>query len=243
MAHKTRKRLSKTELKRDPVNDFLLKSMTYLKEHLTLIASVLGGLLIVILIVQAFSGSSKRQGDEAAAGLYLAGQLYQLGMSSFQSGMYDQAMGQLQTARNVAQNNYRAYPGRDAGRWSMLLQAKIGIVFGQEDEVVEQLQEFLATRPGDEFEAIGNLYLASALENRGGGADVSLSRELYGELLASEEPGSQIAWEAENGLTRLDLAAGDYASARRHLEAALAVFPDTTEFVQYQFSMLSIAGY
>jgi len=243
MAHKTRRRLTKTELKKDPVNEFLFKTMTFLRDNLKVIASVLGGMVIVTLIVQSLSSSSARQSDESVAGFFLAGQLYELGMSSFQSGQYDTAMSQLQTARSVAQNNYRAYSGRDSGRWSMLLQAKIGIIFGLEDEVIPQLQEFLATRPSVEFADTGRLYLATALSNRGGGADAVTARGLYEEVLASADSSSQLAWEAFNGLARLDFASEDFQAARQHLNAAFAIFPDTTEFMEYQLARLDLAGF
>jgi len=51
MAHKTRKRLTKTELKKDPVNDALLSSMGFLQKHIRGIAMGAGVLVILILIV------------------------------------------------------------------------------------------------------------------------------------------------------------------------------------------------
>jgi len=243
MAHKTRRRLTKTELKKDPVNEFLFRTMTFLKDNVKVIASVLGGLVVVTLIIQSLSNSSTRQADAAVAGFYLSGQLYEMGMSSFQSGQYDMAMSQLQTARTVAQNNYHEFPGKDSGRWSMLLQAKIGILFGMEDEVIPQLQDFLASRPDRQFADTGRLYLAAALENRGGADDAAIARSYYEEVLASADSISQQAWEANNGLARLDFASEDFQSARLHLDAAFAIFPDTTEFMEYQLAKLDLAGF
>jgi len=243
MAHKTRKRLTKTELKKDPVNEFLMGTMTFLKEHLTMIAATLGALVIVILIVQSFSESASRQSNEATAGYYLAGQLYQLGMSSFQSGQYETALGQLQTAMTVAQNNYRAYPGRQDGRRSALLDAKIGIIFGLEDQVIPQLGDFIASRPDEALTNTARLYMATALENRGGTNDLINARDAYDEILASVDPGSQLAWQAYTGLARLAFETDDFENARRNLDSALAIFPDTTEFMEYQLARLDYAGF
>lgn len=242
MAHKTRKRLSKTELKKDPINDALLNSMAFIQKHLMGIAMGGGILVLVILIVQSFTSSAKNQGNDAVADFYLAGQMYEMAMSGFQSGQYEMSMGQLQAARTVAMNNYRAYSGRDSGQRSAVLAAKIGIIFGMEEEVITELQDFLSTNPAEQHADQARLHLAVALENRGGTADLSNARDLYTTILGSVEQNSQIAWEAQSGLSRVGFATGDLQSAREHLEDALEIFPDTTEFQEYQLAILQSAG-
>ncbi len=119
MAHKTRKRLTKTELKKDPVNDALLKGMTYVQEHLKQL--LIGGLILIVavLVVQSLSGNASRQADESRAQLFLASQIYDMGMTNLtRYGNVDVAVSQLQTAQQLARNNYRNYPGRMPGKRS-----------------------------------------------------------------------------------------------------------------------------
>lgn len=242
MAHKTRKRLSKTELKKDPINDVLLKSMGFIQKHLMGIAMTGGILVLLVLIVQSFSTSAKNQGNEAVADFYLAGQMYEMAMSGFQNGQYEMSMGQLQAARTIAMNNYRAYPGRDSGQRSAVLAAKIGIIFGMEEEVIPELQDFLASDPDIQHANPARLHLAVALENRGGATDLVNASDLYTTVLGSVDQGSHMAWEAFSGLSRVAYANGDLQGAREHLEDALGIFPDTTEFQAYQLARLESAG-
>jgi len=241
MAHKTRKRLTKTELKKDPVNDALMGSLAFLQKHIRGIAMSAGVLVILILIIQSFSLSAKNQGNESVANLYLVGQMYEMALGGFQSGQYDMAMGQLQMVRSLALNNYAAYPGRDSGQWSAVLAAKIGIVFGMDEQVITELQDFLATNPDIQHANPARLHLAIALENRGSGADLSTARDLFSEVHGTVDAQSQMAWEAISGLSRIAYTMGDLQSSRDHLETALSLFPDTTEFQAYQLARLEYA--
>ncbi len=241
MAHKTRKRLTKTELKKDPVNDALLGSMTFIQKHIRGIAMGAGVLVILILIVQAFSATARNQGNESVANFYLVGQMYEMALNGFQSGQYDTSMGQLQMVRSLALSNYAAYPGRDSGQRSAVLAAKIGIIFGMEEQVITELQDFLASNPDIQHANPAKLHLAVALENRGSSTDLGTARDLYSEVLALVDGESQMAWEAISGLSRIAYSMGDLQSSREHLETALALFPDTTEFQAYQLARLEYA--
>jgi len=167
--------------------------------------------------------------------------MYEMALGGFQSGQYEMAMGQLQMVRTVALNNYAAYPSKDSGQRSALMAAKLGIVFGMEEQVITEMQDFLATNPDIQHANSARLHLAVALENRGGGADLSNSRDLYSEVLSTVDGESQMAWEAISGLSRIAYATGDLQNSREHLEAALAIFPDTTEFQAYQLARLEYA--
>ena len=242
MAHRTRKKLTKTELKKDPVNEALLKGMGYLQEHVKqfVIAGVV--LIIAVLVFQSLTSNASRQANEARAQYFLAQQLYNMGMDNLvRYGDIEVAVSQLQTAQQVARNNYRSYPGRLSGKRSAILAAKIGILFRMESEVITELQDFLASDPGGELETSASLHLAIALENRGGGADYSVARELYRSILDNVPENSQLAWEAYSGLSRIDYATEDYQSSLQNLQTALEIFPDTTEFVRYQLTRLEMA--
>lgn len=242
MAHRTRKKLTKTELKKDPVNDALFKGMVYVQEHLKqiLIAGVI--LIAAVLVVQSLAGSSRRQSDEARAHYFLAAQLYEMGMDNLlRYGNVEVAVSQIQTARQIAGNNYRNYPGKLSGRRSAILAAKIGIMFRMESEVISEMQDFLATDPGGELRNSASLHLAQALENRGGGDDIVNARHLYNDILGRTPENSHLAWEAYSGLSRLDYETNDFQNSLENLQAALEISGDTTDFVRYQLARLEIA--
>lgn len=238
MAHRTRKRLTKTELKKDPVNDAILNSVTYLQDHLKqfIIGAVI--LVVIVLVVQSVSQSADRQADDASAQYYLAGQLYDMGMNSFRYGQFEMAIGQLQTARQIASNNFRAYPGRTAGKRSAILAAKIGIILSLESEVIPALQSFIASDPGADIKDSARLHLAIALENRGGENDLVIAKELYFEILENTTERSQLAWESNYGLSRISFRSNNYEASREYLLSALEISRDTTAFMFYQLARL-----
>jgi tetratricopeptide (TPR) repeat protein len=242
MAHRTRKKLTKTELKKDPVNEALLKGMSYIQDHVKQLV-ITGAIIILgVLVIQSFSSNADRQANEARAQYFLATQLYNMGMENLiRYSDVEVAVSQLQTAQQLARNNYRTYPGRMSGKRSVILAAKIGILLRMESEVITELQNFLASDPGGEIETSASLHLAIALENRGGGADYAAAKELYNSILQNAPDNSQIAWEAYSGLSRIDYSLEDYQGALENLQAALEIFPDTTEYVEYQLSRLEMA--
>lgn len=242
MAHRTRKKLTKTELKKDPVNDALLKGMVYVQEHLKQILIAGAVLIVAVLVVQSLTGSSRRQSDEARAQYFLATQLYEMGMDNLlRYGDIEVAISQIQMARQIAANNYRNYPGRLPGRRSAILAAKIGIMFRMESEVIANMQDLLATDPGRDLHNSASLHLAQALENRGGGEDIINARQHYNDILSNTPENSQLAWEAYSGLSRLDFETNDYQSSLENLKAALEISRDTTDFVRYQLARLEMA--
>jgi tetratricopeptide (TPR) repeat protein len=242
MAHRTRKKLTKTELKKDPVNEALLKSMAYLQDHVKqfIIAGVL--LIVGVLVVQSLSGNARRQADEARAQFFLASQIYNMGLDNLvRYGNIEVAVSQLQSAQQLSRNNYRSYPGRLAGRRSEIIAAKVGIIFRMESEVITELQDLLATNPGRDIENPASLHLAIALENRGGANDLANARELYNNILQSVPANSQLAWEAHSGLSRIDYMMENYEESLDHLNTALEISGDTTDYVEYQLTRLNMA--
>ena len=240
MAHRTRKRLTKTELKKDPINDAIVNSVTYLQDHLKqfIIGAVI--LVVLVLVVQSVSQNADRQADDAFAQYYLAGQLYDMGMNSFRYGQFEMAIGQLQTARQIASNNFRAYPGRISGKRSAVLAAKIGIMLSMESEVIPALQSFIASDPGVDIEYAARLHLAIALENRGGENDLIIAQELFSEILENTPECSQLAWESNYGLSRIFFRSNDYETSRQYLLSALEISRDTTDFMYYQLARLDM---
>ena len=240
MAHRTRKRLTKTELKKDPINDAIVNSVTYMQDHLKQFIIGAAVLVLIVLVVQSVSQNANRQADEAFAQYYLAGQLYDMGMNSFRYGQFEMAIGQLQTARQIASNNFRAYPGRISGKRSAVLAAKIGIMLSMESEVIPALQSFIASDPGADIENSARLHLAIALENRGGENDLINAQELFSEILENTDEHSQLAWESYYGLSRIFYRVNDYETSMEYLQSALEISRDTTDFMYYQLARLDM---
>jgi tetratricopeptide (TPR) repeat protein len=241
MAHKTRKKLTKSELKKDPVNEALMNAMYFLQHHFK--QFVIGGvaLIVAVLVIQSLSGNAQRQADESIAQYFLAGQMYNMGMENLRYGDIETSVGQLQGAQQIARNNYRTYPGRESGRRSQILAAKIGIIFGMNSEAISELQSFLAADPGTDLENSASLHLAIALENRGGVNDLLNAQDLYRGILENTPELSQLAWESYSGLSRILFTLEDYEASRENLDAALAISRDTTDFVSYQIARLDMA--
>ncbi len=241
MAHKTRKKLTKSELKKDPVNEALMNGMYFLQQHIR--QFMIGGvaLIVAVLVIQSLSGNAQRQADESIAQYYLAGQMYSMGMENLRYGDIETSVGQLQGAQQIARNNYRTYPGRESGRRSAILAAKIGILFGMNSEVISELQDFLAADPGTDLKNSANLHLAIALENRGGTNDLINAQDIYRGLLENTPDHSQLALESYSGLSRVLYTLEDYEASRTNLDAALAISRDTTDFISYQIARLDMA--
>lgn len=241
MAHRTRKRLTKTELKKDPVNEALLKGMAYVQDHVRQLIIAGIALIVVVLVVQAIVRDTRRQADSAAANLYLAGQIYLMGLESLEYGEYQMAVNRIETAHQLAASNYARYPGRRAGRRSAILAAKTGIMLGMETQVIADLQDLLAADPDRDLTNSASLHLAVALENRAGAGDLSMAMDLYEDVMANAGGDAQLLREANSGLSRVHYALGNYEESYEHLETAISMFPDTTDFHRYHISRLEMA--
>ncbi len=240
MAHRTRKKFTKSELKKDPVNEALMNALVFLQEHIR--QFIIGGvaLIVAILVIQSLSSNADRQDNECLAQYYLAGQLYNMGMENLRYGDIETAIGQLQSAQQIARNNYRTYPGKESGRRSVILAAKVGIMFGMNSEVITDLQGFMAADPGKYLMNSASLHLAIALENRGSANDMAIAQNLYQNILENTPEHSQLAWESYSGLSRILYTLNDYEASRANLEAALEISQDTTQFVSYQIARLEM---
>ena len=238
MAHKTRKRLTKTELKKDPVNDALLKGMEFFQTHLRLLTILLIVFTILVFVGRSFINKSSEQDDICIANLYFAQQVYSSALQAAQNGQNETALNQLNTAQSIAMNNYNRFPGKDAGKQSLILASMVGIILGNEEAVISELDDFLATNPGEDIENSASLYMA--IENRGGAVDLTNAQNLLNNILNSNA-GNQLRWEAFSALSRIAYEIEDYVQAGAMMDSALTIFPDTTEFVTYQLTRLAFA--
>lgn len=238
MVHRTRKRLTKTELKRDPVAENLQKAWDFGREHLK-------GLIVTCLIVaagiaatQAAVRTSRRQNEDAMARYLFADILYEQAEQAALAGQAQQASGLLNQAYSLSGATYEQNQNRIWGRRAAILSAKAGILLGRYDDVISSMQQLIGSRPQQEILVAARLHLAVATENRGGPEDLAVARETYTELLPDSTDYPMVTAEALGGLARLSLADRDSTAAREWLGRALALKADTTDYDRYLLAAL-----
>ena len=77
MVHRTRKRLTKTELKRDPIAENLVKAWDFVRDHIKEVAIGAAVVLVVIVAVQALGNTSRNQNARAMARYMMADLMYE----------------------------------------------------------------------------------------------------------------------------------------------------------------------
>ncbi|MBN1433911.1 hypothetical protein JW921_04070 [Candidatus Fermentibacterales bacterium] len=241
MAHRTRKRLTKQELRRDPVAERLYEWWSFSRTHTTQL--ILGGVAVIaaIAVMSSLLGRSRAQELEAMAGYLTAELIYEQAEQQAASGSSEQAVQALQAAWTVAGEVASQHRNRIWGRRAALLSARLGILMGRNEEVISSMQELLAAQPPREVSNQARLHLAVALENRGGVEDLQNAYTRYSEILESAPPTSVIRAEAMEGLARLEMRSGDYAAARGWLDGALEVLPDTSMYIRHLLTTIEWA--
>lgn len=233
MVHRTRKRLTKTELRRDPVAENLQKGWDFGRAHLKGLLIACAAVAVGIVAIQAAVRTSRSQNEDAMARYLFADMLYEQAEQLALSSQPEQASGLLTQAYTLSTSTYEQNQNRIWGRRSAILAAKTGILLGRYDDVIGSLQQLLGSNPQREIAVAAMLHLAIATENRGGPQDLAGARESYTALLADSSEYPMVAAEALSGLARLSMLDGDYPSAREWLERALALKADTTDFDRY----------
>ncbi|HOF66156.1 MAG TPA: hypothetical protein PLX54_00850 [Candidatus Fermentibacter daniensis] len=238
MAHRTRKRLTKTELKRDPVAENLATAWNFLRSHIKETAIGCVVLLALILVIQSVIQSSRRQNAESMARYILAETLFEQAEQLSAAGNMDQAAAALNQAYMVAGEVYSRNQNRDWGRRSAILAAKAGILLGRDNEVIQTMQSLLSSRPDAMTKASALLHLGVALENRGGEQDLLNARNSYSTVAGDSVKYPIMAAEALAGLSRISMADGDVETARDLLVRSIEMRGDTTEFDEYQLARM-----
>jgi hypothetical protein len=238
MAHRTRRRLTKTELKRDPVAENLGRAWEFLRAHVKETAIACAALLATILIVQGVISSGRKQNADSMARYILAETIYEQAEQLVSAGRPDEAAAALNQAYTMAGEVFSRNQNRDWGRRAAILAAKAGILLGRESEVIETLQTLLASRPEGMIAQSARLHMGIALENRGGVEDLANARTSYTEAAADSADFPVMAAEALAGLSRLSLLDGDTESARALLQASMEMRGDTTDFDTYQLALI-----
>lgn len=242
MAHRTRRRLTKTELKRDPVAENLGRAWEFLRAHVKETAIACAALLAVILIVQSVISSGRKQTAESMARYILAETIFEQAEQLVAAGRPEEAATALNQAYTMAGEVFDRNQTRDWGRRAAILAAKAGIILGRETEVIETLQTLLASRPDDMIAQSARLHMGIALENRGGLEDRANARVNYTEVAADSAEYPVMSADALAGLSRLALLDGDTDTARMLLQESMEVRGDTTDFDQYQLALIDQAN-
>lgn len=238
MAHRTRRRLTKTELKRDPVAENLGRAWEFLRTHVKETAIACAALLAVILIVQSVISSGRKQNADSMARYILAETIFEQAEQLVSAGRPEEAAAALNQAYTMAGEVFSRNQNRDWGRRAAILAAKAGILLGRETEVIETLQTLLASRPDGMIAQSARLHMGIALENRGGVEDLANARASYAEVAADSAEFPVMSGDALAGLSRLSLLDGDRESARMFLQESMEVRGDTTDFDLYQLALI-----
>jgi tetratricopeptide (TPR) repeat protein len=243
LANKTRRRLTKTELKKDPIAENLMKGMDFLQSHLKELIGL--GIIIVvgIIVVQMVVGSSRKAENEAMAGYITADILFAQAEQYSAANQPETSVQALQACYTLATEVYSQNSNRSWGRRAAILSAKAGIILGLDEQVITTLQDLLSTGPDPEIANGARIHLAIALENRGGIEDLRNAALHLQEVVDQAPAESMIAAEAMAGLARIAYRREEYEEAADWLARSLAITGDTTDFASYQLARLEFGHY
>ena len=243
MANKTRKRLTKSQLKRDPVAENLIKAWTFFNDHIKAIVAGMIAVIVAIFVIQSVVDSSK-SGNRQALALHLMADTYLTqAMSASVSGQEQQAqmaLSLLGQTRQIAMMNYQNNPGRIWGVRSAVLAAKCSILMGAEQEAIDLLNEILAAGPSDQLRAEILIHMATAQENRGGQGDLEGAAANCREILEIVPDSSSMAMEAMSLLGSLAMQQNDLEAANDYIGTVTELRGDTTNFQMYQLRRLEL---
>ncbi|MBD3370749.1 tetratricopeptide repeat protein [Candidatus Fermentibacteria bacterium] len=238
MAHKTRKRLTKSELKHDPIADALLKGWEFTQRYLKEIIGAFVLIILVIVVVQTLSGRSGQQDARALARYLTADRLYEQAVQLSVSGMHEQSIQALTNTYRLAARVYSENPGRIWGRRAAILQAKCGVMLGRTEEAIDVLNQLMASNPSEFVRKSAQLHLAIALENRGDSEDLLNAMELCRNLLSTTNDTSGVAHEAMMAMARIWYQKDQPDSSLKWLQRSLVLQEDTTGFERYMLAEL-----
>lgn len=243
MANRTRKRLSKSELKKDPIYDNLEAGLVFVKARYK---ELLGGLLVLVLgivAITAITESSRRADEEAMAGYITASSLYDQALMLAAEGDIQSSVQALSACNSIAMENWNRHPQRSWGRKSAIIAVKILTLQGQDDQALSLIADVLAARPGREVEIAAHVHLATVLENRGSPQDLINAEESYRrviELTQGNEDFIPLTAEAMMGLSRVWWERGNRETSREWLDRYLELQPDTTAFAGFHLARLNV---
>jgi tetratricopeptide (TPR) repeat protein len=239
VAHRTRKKLTKKEIERDPIGEKLEIGVLFIQKHYREAIGGIAALLVIILVLQYLGAKKSSASDEAMAGFITASQFYSQAMSSAVASQPQQAFQALDAAYSLSMQTWNNNPQNVWARNSAVLGAKIDIVRGNYDAAISTLSTVLAANPNKTIKIPALLHIGIVLENRGSEQDLTNAVSSYQELLSITENDNQIRAEALSGLSRVYFAQQKYTESEEALSRALSFSADTTAFEAYQIARLA----
>jgi tetratricopeptide (TPR) repeat protein len=241
MAHRTRRRFTKTELRKDPVAENLSAAWLFVRGHLREVVIACVVVVVGIVVIQSISASSRRQKAEAMANYLLAETIFEQAEQLALAERPQEASAALMQAYTLASTVYDRNRTTEWGVRAGLLAAKAGILLGRNDEVIESMQAMISSGPDRLSEASARLHLATALENRASIEDLATARVNYDAVASDSADFPVMAAEALSGLSRIDYVEGAYEQSLTHLQRSLEMRGDTTGFDDFQLARLQMA--
>ena len=239
MAHRTRKKLTKKEIERDPIGEKLEAGVIFVQTHFKEVIAGVAVLLVLVLVLQYLSAKRSAASDEAMAGFITASQIYTQALSSAAGSQAEQAFQALDAAYSLSMQTWNGNPQNDWARKSAVLAAKIDIVRGNYDAAITTLSTVLAANPDKSIKIPALLHMGIVLENRGSEQDLANAVSAYQELLTISDENAQVNAEALFGLSRTFYAQQKYAESQEALNNALSLAQDTTAFEAFQIRRLA----
>jgi len=242
LAHRTRKKLTKKEIKRDPVAEKLETGVLFIQKHYRELIGGVVAVVVILLIMQYIVSMKNTANDESMAGFITASQMYSQAQSAAGANQAQQAFQAMDAAYGLAAQTWNSNPQNDWARKAAVLASKIDIIRGNYDSAISMLSAVLAANPDDTIRIPALLHMGIVLENRGSEQDLVNAKSSYQELLDRATDGSTVESEALYGLSRVCYAQGSLEESASYLSQALAMSEDTTAFEAYQIARLSQAN-
>ena len=243
MAHRTRKKLTKKEIERDPIGDKLGAGVLFLQTHYREVLGGLAALVVILLVVQYIGGKRNTAAEESMAGFITASQVYSQAMTAAAANQPQQAFQALDAAYTMSVQTWNENPQNDWARKSAVLAAKIDIIRGNYDVALSTLSAVLAANPDKSIKVPALLHMAIVLENRGSEQDLINAISVYQEILGITDDGTAVGAEAHFGISRVYFVQQRYGESEEALSRALEFAPDTTAFEVYQIARLAEISY
>lgn len=239
MAHRTRKKLTKKEIERDPIGEKLEVGVLFLQAHYKEVIGALAALLVIVLVMQYIGSKRSSVSEEAMAGFITASQIYSQAMTAAASNQAEQAFQALDAAYSMSMQTWNSNPQNDWARKSAVLAAKIDIIRGNYDAAISTISTVLATNPDKSIRIPALLHMGIVLENRGSEQDLTNAIASYQELVQITDDNAAVDAEALFGLSRVYFAQRKYTESEEALNRALAISADTTAFEVFQIARLA----
>lgn len=239
MAHKTRKKLTKKEIKRDPVGEKLETGLIFIQTHQKEVIGGLVGILIILLVGQYIIAKRSTAAEESMAGFITASQIFEQASGAASMNQMEQAFQGMDAAYSMAMQTWNNNPQNEWARKSAVLAAKIDIIRGNYDTAISTLSTLLAANPDKSIRIPALLHMGIVLENRGSEQDLANAVSSYLDILEIADEDKIVRAEALYGLSRVSFEMGQNQESLDYLQQAMAMNNDTTVYENYRIKQLS----